>query len=102
MTVEEIDAHARRYSQSYKNPKSLWNDPDNRAKMERKVVLANGLRRWGRFNASDADIVDDIEEGKEFIEPGELPAETAVTAPAIVEKKTESEIMTDLGFGADF
>lgn len=78
MTVEEIEHHAARYSQSYNNSDSPWNDKENRRKMMRKTVLSNGLRRWGRFNSGDADVLAEIEEAQEWHD-FDLPEEGEVT-----------------------
>ena len=69
MTVEEIDAHAARYSQSYNDSRSKWHDPVERPKMEKKTVLSNGLRKWGRFNASDLETINEIEEAQGWTGP---------------------------------
>jgi recombination protein RecT len=94
MTVEEIDAHAARYSQSYQQNTSKWHDPIERPKMERKTVLVNGLRRWGRFNQSDADTLDAIEDNTPWQERMmEIPEET--TAP-VVQVHTEEQNISEL------
>jgi recombination protein RecT len=86
MTVEEIDAHAARY------------DPIERPKMERKTVLVNGLRKWGRFNPGDAETLDAIEADQGFMERvSEVPEEDQVTAPVVV-LKTEAQNLSALGF----
>lgn len=98
MTVEEIASHAKRYSQAYNNPRSKWNDPDERVKMERKTVLVNGLRKWGRFNKDDAHVIDMVETEQGWtMDAGELPDETQVGLK--VEHHTEAENMKALGFG---
>lgn len=97
MTVQQIAEHAERYSQSYGYKDSPWNTPE-RPKMEMKTVLMNGLRKWGRFNSGDREIIEQIEAEHEFIGPDELPDESAVTIEQPV-KHTENEIMGQLGFG---
>lgn len=53
MTVEEMDAHASRYSQTYKNDKkynskkSLWSDPVEKHKMGCKTVMGKLLDNNG-------------------------------------------------------
>jgi recombination protein RecT len=100
MTVEEIEAHARHYSKAYANGQSKWNDPYERPKMERKTVLVNGLRKWGRFNQGDADLINEIENEQGWIDRGELPEENQVTTPIKVEK-TPEQIKRELGYDAD-
>lgn len=99
MTVEEIDAHAARYSASYKkDPKSKWNDKHERSKMERKTVLVNGLRKWGRFNPGDQEIINQIESEQGWVNrDGEVDAEfTDVTPEPDKPKQTAEEIVAEL------
>ena len=104
MTVEEIAAHAEHYSQAYKYPKSKWNDPRERPKMERKTVLSNGLRKWGRFNSSDIDTLNAIEEDQGFIDRSgekelgfptdEQVKENAEALDAVLAQEVEQETET--------
>lgn len=77
MTVDEIAKHAARYSQSYSDNRSKWHDPVERPKMEKKTVLSNGLRKWGRFNPDDLETIDQIEESQGWT----VPDYTEVTPP---------------------
>jgi recombination protein RecT len=95
MTVEEIAHHGEHYSKSYHSQKSPWNDPEERPKMERKTVLINGLRRYGRFNPAYLEIINDIEEGKD-LDAG-FPDESRVTILP-PETHTEAENLKDLGY----
>ena len=95
MSLEEIDQHARHYSRAYSSPRSKWNDPVERPKMERKTVLVNGLRRWGRFNQDDLATLDQIESEQGWT--GALPTESEITVVPEV-KHTEAENMAALGF----
>ena len=99
MTVEEIEAHARHYSQAYNSNRSRWNDAHERPKMERKTVLINGLRKWGRFNSDDLAMLDQIDSEQGWNDRG-LPEE-GETTPPVVAKHTEAENMKALGFEAD-
>jgi recombination protein RecT len=101
MTVEEIEAHARHYSQAYNSPRSKWNDPHERPKMEKKTVMVNGLRRWGRFNQGDADLINEIESEQGYIGRGDIPEENQVTPPLKEPRKSEGEIMSAIGFPPD-
>lgn len=99
MTVEEIEKHAKHYSKAYtgrNSQKSKWNDPFERPKMERKTVLINGLRQWGRFNQDDLAMMDQIENEQGWT--GELP-NPEDTKPPVEVKHTEAENMAALGFG---
>ena len=101
MTVEEIEAHAKHYSQAYNSPRSKWNDPVERPKMENKTVLVNGLRRWGRFNANDSEIMEQIEDEAGYGRYEELPDESEVTAPEPPPARSNAQIMSDLGYDVD-
>ena len=47
MSIEEIDAHAKRFSQTYRKGYGLWVDKDMRPKMAEKTVLKLLLSKWG-------------------------------------------------------
>ena len=47
MSNEEIDAHAKRFSQTYRKGYGLWADKDMRPKMAEKTVLKMLLSKWG-------------------------------------------------------
>jgi recombination protein RecT len=98
MSVPEITAHAEHYSKAYHNPKSKWNDPFERWKMERKTVLINGLRQFGVFNSSDKQLLDKIEEEQGWTENEDLPLEGEVT-PYVDPKVTQTtdQLMNGIG-----
>lgn len=99
MTVEEIEEHAKRYSQSYSDDRSKWHDPRERPKMEKKTVLSNGLRKWGRFNQNDIDALNEIEESTPW--NGDIPDEGDVTPPVNKQAgKTVDQLAGELGFDA--
>jgi recombination protein RecT len=100
MTLEEIDAHAKHYSQAYNSTKSKWNDPYERPKMERKTVIVNGLRKWGRFNQNDLDTIDAIESEQGF-NTYDLPETGSVTPLPEPVKHTKAEIIESLGYDPD-
>jgi recombination protein RecT len=74
MTCGEIHDHARKYNpKSYNSPSSAWKtDP---AKMERKTVLRQLLKKWGYLDPSDAATLDEVESEGEFIEGTIVDAE---------------------------
>jgi recombinational DNA repair protein RecT len=95
MTVEEIDAHAKQYSPAYNNPKSKWHT--DRKAMERKTVLMNGLRKWGRFNRGDLETLRQIDDEQGWMErDGENGANEQPP-----ERHTEAENLYALGFVPD-
>lgn len=80
MTVEEIHDHAKKYSRSYDNPRSLWKtDPH---KMERKTILRILLRKWGYLDPQDAAVMEQIEEEAQ-------EAESVATAEREIEDTVE-------------
>ena len=108
MTVEEIDAHAKKYSKGYNRSDSLWkSDFENIAK---KTVIRLGLSRYGYFDADDYLAMSEPEEvgeeelDDEFIE-GEL-LESALEQEAerkeeLVGGKSTEELSAMLGFEDD-
>jgi recombination protein RecT len=96
MTIDEIGQHAEHYSPGYNNPKSKWNDPHERPKMEAKTVLMNGLRQWGRFRPEDEELIGQIEDDQSW--SAGLPEEDEVTPPEPPPDRTPEEIIKDLGF----
>jgi recombination protein RecT len=94
MTVEEIHAHAEKYSKGYDNPKGLWQkEPE---KMERKTVLRILLRKWGYIDPADAYVLDEMQED-EFID---INSYDIPTQPPEEEKehKSEDQLLAELGF----
>jgi len=72
MTVEEIEEHAKTYAaKAYADPDSAWNSKGGRerAKMMKKTVLSNGLRKWGRFNDGDKELLNEIEDERAWMPP---------------------------------
>ena len=65
--------------------------------MEQKTVLMNGLRKWGRFNSSDAEMLDQIETEQGWHDPEAIPDESEVTVTADP-PQTVAESMSALGF----
>jgi len=97
MSVQQIDEHAKKYSPSYNNPKSLWHNPTERPKMEDKTVLSNGLRKWGRFNQNDLELLNQIEEEQGFNSVMDLPDEEDLTHTE-KPKRGEKKVLSDLGY----
>jgi recombination protein RecT len=95
MTIEEIHAHAKRYSKSYTNSGSLWQcDPKV---MERKTVLRMLLRRWGYLDPADVAVIDSVDEDNQGIELETVDIETGeIHTP---EPRNEEQLMNDLGYG---
>ena len=47
MTVEELDAHAKRFSQTYRKGYGLWSDKETRGSMMEKTILKRLLSKYG-------------------------------------------------------
>jgi recombinational DNA repair protein RecT len=98
MTIPEIEAHAKTYSQSYNYDDSPWNAHNGRERMKmmRKTVLVNGLRKWGRFNAGDKEIVESIESDQEWHE--NVPDENTVTViPDPIKAASNDDLLGMMG-----
>lgn len=100
MSVDDIEAHAKKYSSMYKadlkynNRRSKWSDPDERPKMAQKTVLKKLLGTYGVMttelaNAMNSDneneVAEKIEDAEAEViqqgepEPQQPQAETAKT-----------------------
>jgi len=112
MSVDEIEAHAKRYSKSYNLEDSLWKT--EKPKMQRKTILRTMLKNWGYFDPRDAAIIGEIEGENETID-GEIksdptPEITAQSTPVPVApvapppmpepppQMTTAQALSDLGF----
>jgi recombination protein RecT len=93
MTVDEIHAHADKYSKSVNYASSPWKT--NRVEMERKTVLRLLLSRYGYLDPKDAMAISDDPESDEA-----LPEADDVT---IIEGESKplKQIVEDLGFESD-
>jgi recombination protein RecT len=90
MTVDEIHAHADKYSKSVNYATSPWKT--NRVEMERKTVLRLLLSRYGYLDPKDAMAISDDPEADET-----LPEADDVT---VIEgdSRTLKQVVSDLGF----
>lgn len=76
MTVSDVEAHGKKYSKSYENPKGLWKQ--NFQAMALKTVIKKGLK-WGPLStelmrALDVDQATIKEDGKlEYIDGTTVP-----------------------------
>jgi len=98
MTLEEIHAHARRYSKSYDNPNSLWKK--NPEVMERKTPLRILLQTWGYLDQTDAIAMQSDEDGIVDTTVVDLPDAVEIE-PEAKPLRTEGEILQSLGFGGN-
>lgn len=98
MTVEEIHEHARKYSPSYDQERSVWKIAP--IAMERKTVLRLLLSQWGLMNPyNEISSFADVDLGEIQI-PEETQHEEYL--PKIETKRSrEKEIMRQLGFDDD-
>lgn len=96
MTVEEITAHAQRYSKSYDYKDSAWKT--NVDDMQRKTVLRLGLSRWGYFDPHDTMIMNRIDDAAEPDQDIVDAVGTEAEPEPERERLSEAEILNDLGF----
>lgn len=101
MTVEEIHAHAARYSKTYGRDKSLWKTDFD--KMAKKTVLRLGLLQWGVFEPHVAATLVQIDETLEDVPDDDdtIEAEyktTEATEQPEEPRMSEEEILASLGF----
>lgn len=95
MGVDEIAAHAMRYSKSINREDSPWKT--NLPEMQRKTVLRLGLTRWGYFDPNDAAALVQIDEQP----PEDLVIDTKMSDPEPQPEKpvmSEQQIIADLGY----
>jgi recombination protein RecT len=93
MTLDEIHAHADKYSKSVNYASSPWKT--NRVEMERKTVLRLLLSRYGYIDPKDALAISEDPEANEA-----LPEDEEVT---IIDgdSRTLNQVVEDLGFESD-
>ena len=107
MTVEEIEAHAKRYSKSYKSSKSLWKDPVEFPKMAKKTVLRLNLSKNAVLATSpEAARALALEDESEFYQPEQdepelIEGEFSDSADEVIDrfKKLEAAIHTPIEDG---
>ena len=58
MSVEELDAHAKRFSQTYRKGYGLWVDNDMRPSMMEKTILKRLLSKWGVLSVEMQDAIN--------------------------------------------
>lgn len=94
MSVEEIHAHARKYSKGYERKDGAWKTATSA--MERKTVLRNLIMNWGYLDPSDAPLVASDEEDHE-VDISDAP----IIDTEFVEEEpelTEQELLAGLGY----
>lgn len=101
MSLDEIHAHAERYSPSYHRKDSPWNTET--WKMERKTILRILLSTWGYMDPADLAAMSQSDE----VELPEAEDEIEVEwedFPDTMPKQTEAEInaAANQAFGTDF
>ena len=104
-TIGEIEAHAKKFSKSYQNEKSLWHDPKHKATMQRKTVLLDLLKYADLSGTASAVLREAIEsdtivDGASWDVPGqdEEGVKTREGASTQPEQKSEAELMAELGY----
>lgn len=77
MTVEEIEEHAAKFSDSYQSGSSLWKNQEHRPIMQMKTVLI-ALLKWADMSGTENSILrqamqaDTEDEGQEHAEQGDV------------------------------
>ena len=57
MSVEELEAHAKRYSQTYRKGYGLWAEKDMKPAMYEKTILKRLLSKWGVLSVELQDAI---------------------------------------------
>ena len=57
MSVEELEAHAKRYSQTYRRGYGLWAEKDMKPAMYEKTILKRLLSKWGVLSVELQDAI---------------------------------------------
>lgn len=57
MSVEELEAHAKRYSQTYRRGYGLWAEKDMKSAMYEKTILKRLLSKWGVLSVELQDAI---------------------------------------------
>ena len=91
MTLEEIDAHKRKYAKGYNRAQSAWKT--ELVKMSKKTVLSQLLKQWATLNPM-SDLPVNYDNAPDFID--DMPAFEDVTIIE-PEKKSNAEILDELG-----
>jgi recombination protein RecT len=98
MTVDEIKAHAERYSQTYRFSTSKWHSEF--PKMAKKTVLRQNLLRYGFLTAEDRAILTAI--GEEEQAAADVIDTTfediRIEAEPEAERRPAGDILDDLGY----
>jgi recombination protein RecT len=108
MTLEEIHAHAEKYSPSYNFADSPWKKET--AKMEKKTVMKLLLKNWGYLDPADVQALQEVEEENDAIDaspvvtdPNDPDYEGRIIIPendpqAEAHKRTTAENLQQLGY----
>lgn len=92
MTNDECDAHGKKYSRSYDNPKSPWQT--EREKMRRKTVLRLLVSKWGNFSPQVKNVIM-ADEPAIDAEAIELPSDENIVIPE-KERRSQNELLGEL------
>jgi recombination protein RecT len=95
MTVEELTAHAERYSKTYQYEGTFWHSDFD--KMCVKTLIRLGLSRWGYFDPNDALAITATETPDE---DGNLPDPVQIEHKPRQQRSVQQN-MKDLGFDTE-
>ncbi len=102
MSVDEIHAHAARYSKSYNDPYGPWRT--NTPAMERKTVLKRLISRWGIMSVqmqtavlADQAVITETPEGQQFeyIDSTSTPSDAGDESPFLPDPINDGEPRVD-------
>lgn len=80
MTVEEIDAHAKRWAPSYNNEYSSWKDPKKLPFMQQKTVIRKNLKSADLSGKDFAALASVLGEDSDF-DPSDFPSPEPSSPP---------------------
>lgn len=79
MSVEEIHAHAKRYSKGYSLPGGAWKRSTEQ--MEKKTVLRLLLTWWGYLDPNDLALLSQVEDDDSVVEGEIISPESTIEEP---------------------
>lgn len=94
MTVEEIEQHAKNYSDSYSKDFSAWKDPKKKPTMQMKTVLI-ALLKWADLSGSESALLTQALDAENEIEEETVDAEVTDVNTNVVSSAKENEFVAE-------